>query len=419
MATVELAGDTFEAGASILHPKNLHAVHFVELLGLKRKSSPDSDSFGIWDGQQFLLKTLQAGDSLISRKVTEMINTLALLWRYGTSLLKMQNHVTDLLEKWMHFYDEDRLVYDSVEELLKSVNLYDTTQNALVDELLARGLSTRLIDELVTMITRINYGQNVSISGLAGAVSLCGSGKDLWAVEGGNWQMAAGIIRFANASLHLHEEVVSVSSTTNSRLYMLTTASGQSRECDVVVIATPLDEVKIAFSPSIELPFRQMQHTFATFVRGIINPGYFGMDSVASMPILVGTTEDPALPFSSISVLREYSESDKAYKVFSRSELTDEILDQLFRTRSSTITLDWAAYPHYHAPEKFAPFLLDQGHLYYVNAFENAASTMETTAVAAENVVRLVLSRLHGHAILKQIQSPPVSAAENYAYRDL
>lgn len=31
-----------------------------------------------------------------------------------------------------------------------------------------------------------------------------------------------------------------------------------------------------------------------------------------------------------------------------------------------------------------------------MNAFENAASTMETSAVAAENVARLIASRLFG-----------------------
>ena len=54
--------------------------------------------------------------------------------------------------------------------------------------------------------------------------------------------------------------------------------------------------------------------------------------------------------------------------------------------RKETIRINWAAYPLYHAPEVFAPFILDGRHLYYVNAFENAASTMETSAVAAENI---------------------------------
>ena len=61
--------------------------------------------------------------------------------------------------------------------------------------------------------------------------------------------------------------------------------------------------------------------------------------------------------------------------------------------RKETVRINWGAYPHYKAPEKFAPFILDGKHLYYVNAFENAASTVETSAVAAENIARLILSR--------------------------
>lgn len=68
--------------------------------------------------------------------------------------------------------------------------------------------------------------------------------------------------------------------------------------------------------------------------------------------------------------------------------------------RQETIRIDWGAYPHYSAPEVFAPFILDGRHLYYVNAFENAASTMETSAVAAENLARLILSRFFNLAPL-------------------
>lgn len=63
-------------------------------------------------------------------------------------------------------------------------------------------------------------------------------------------------------------------------------------------------------------------------------------------------------------------------------------------TRKETIRIDWPAYPHYQAPEDFAPIILDGRHLYYVNTFESAASAMETGAVAAENVARLIISRL-------------------------
>lgn len=67
--------------------------------------------------------------------------------------------------------------------------------------------------------------------------------------------------------------------------------------------------------------------------------------------------------------------------------------------RNETVKINWAAYPQYHAPERFAPLILDYGHLYYVNAFESAASSMETSTVSAENVARLILSRVSSDPI--------------------
>lgn len=94
MAVVDLDGDSFEAGGSVIHPKNLHCARFVELLRLNRTSDDDDDeSFGIWDGSQFVFQTARAGDSLFSKTITQIMNTLSLLWRYGTSLWKMQNYV--------------------------------------------------------------------------------------------------------------------------------------------------------------------------------------------------------------------------------------------------------------------------------------------------------------------------------------
>jgi prenylcysteine oxidase/farnesylcysteine lyase len=151
MAVVELAGDTFEAGASILHPKNLHAVNFVNLLGLKPRSDPDDEGFGIWNGSKFVFKTANAGDSFISKITTQILNTLAVMWRYGTSLWNMQNYVSDLLEKFLLLYQEGRPGFETVEELLKSVDLYESTQYPVQELLVKYGLSNLIIDELVTV----------------------------------------------------------------------------------------------------------------------------------------------------------------------------------------------------------------------------------------------------------------------------
>ncbi|KAI3972889.1 hypothetical protein MKX01_019547 [Papaver californicum] len=393
-ATVTIGGDTFEAGGSIIHPKNYHALNFTHLLNLKIKKPSDADSLGIWDGSQFLVKTLQ---NKKNSKLISLYNSFRLFFRYGLSLLKMDPFIKTMLGNFLNYYAdlESRPVFETVEEMLKWSNLYNLTCRTLQEELIKAGLAPKLISELITVITRINYGQSMSISGLAGAVSMAGSDDGLWAVEGGNWQIAAGLIKHSNVTLHLHEEIESVSHIEGS--YELNSTTGNTYSCGVTVIATPLDEVKIRFSPPISIPERRLQHTHATFVRGILNPAYFGMNSIVDIPECVGTIEDPSLPFTSISVLKKYSKDDMTYKIFSRAPMEDALLDQLFRTVKEVIRINWGAYPHYHAPEVYAPFVLDRLHLYYVNAFENAASTIETGAVAAENVARLILSRYCGH----------------------
>ncbi|CAK9183676.1 unnamed protein product, partial [Ilex paraguariensis] len=182
------------------------------------------------------------------------------------------------------------------------------------------------------VITRVNYGQSVSISGLAGAVSLAGSGGGLWSIEGGNWQMAFGLINHSNVELHLHEEIESISYVGN--LYELNSTRGNNYRCEVTVVATPLDELNIRFIPAISIPERKLQHTHVTFVRGLLNPAYFGLDSVSDIPELVGTIEAPDLPFTSISVLKQHSANDMTCKIFSHEPMADALLDHIFRYSS-------------------------------------------------------------------------------------
>ncbi|GJN01215.1 hypothetical protein PR202_ga18462 [Eleusine coracana subsp. coracana] len=328
LGTVTVAGDHFEAGGSIIHPRNLHARRFADLLGLAVETGADDDWLGIWDGTRFVFQTLRpppAGSSWLRRKLHGLLNSLLLFNRYGLSLLKM-----------------DRFVQVVVPFPPLRFRLYLP----------------------VLVITRINYGQSVRISGLAGAVSLAGSETGLWAVKGGNWQLPAGLLKISNATLHLQEGIDSI--TDAGDYYVLKSNIGNEYNCTVTVVATPLDEE------------------------------YFGVSSLSDIPDLIGTMELPDIPFSSISVLKKYNEDDMTYKVFSRAKLEDGLLDHIFRRRKETIRINWAAYPHYEAPEAFAPIVLDGKQLYYVNTFESAASAMETGAVAAENVARLIISRRQG-----------------------
>lgn len=89
-------------------------------------------------------------------------------------------------------------------------------------------------------------------------------------MEGGNWQMAAGLINRSDVALHLHEEIESISYL--GEYYELNSTKGNSYTCQITVVATPLDELNLHFSPPISIPERKLQHTHATFVRGALNP---------------------------------------------------------------------------------------------------------------------------------------------------
>ncbi|MFS7996033.1 putative oxidoreductase [Helianthus anomalus] len=91
MATITIAGETFEVGTSILHPKNYHALNFTNMMNFKVKGPSASDSsmsFGIWDGQTFLFKTIDSDSkSQIVQYFVTFVNSIQMLFRYGISLL--------------------------------------------------------------------------------------------------------------------------------------------------------------------------------------------------------------------------------------------------------------------------------------------------------------------------------------------
>ena len=76
------------------------------------------------------------------------------------------------------------------------------------------------------------------------------------------------------------------------------------------------------------------------------------------------------------------------WKVFSRKPLTDDQKRKLFPKATGSKEVIWLAYPHYTPPEKFLPFVLDEG-VFYVNAIEWAASAMEMSSLSAKNAALL------------------------------
>ena len=88
-----------------------------------------------------------------------------------------------------------------------------------------------------------------------------------------------------------------------------------------------------------------------------------------------------------------YPNRTTVYKIFSAEPLSDLLLDDMLQNPVVLASRDWKAYPVFSAAEQFAPFVLAPG-LFYGSAWENAASAMEMSAVAAANSALLVSQHL-------------------------
>ena len=138
---------------------------------------------------------------------------------------------------------------------------------------------------------------------------------------------------------------------------------------------------------------RPFQTTWATFVRGTPRADYFGLARPDDLPDAVLTIEDSAIPFSSLGLVAASSDGALIYKLFTREQVSESLLDELFSRRDVVEQIRWEAYPVLRPVADLPPFRLAEG-LYWVNAMEYAVSTIETQAVAARNVANLVTAQL-------------------------
>lgn len=100
-------------------------------------------------------------------------------------------------------------------------------------------------------------------------------------------------------------------------------------------------------------------------------------------------SEGADTPFSSLSPAKVFADGTSLYKLFSTKSLDTQTLHAMFANLASIGEFPWLAYPVFHPPEQFAPFKLADG-LFYNNAWENAASCMEISAISAINSALLV-----------------------------
>ncbi|MDI3280453.1 MAG: FAD-dependent oxidoreductase [Bacillota bacterium] len=384
---IEIAGNLVAAGASIAHSTNRYFVGLVEALGLRQKRYA-TKTLGTWNGQRFGFRTVGA----------RWRDRVQMLRRYGMSPLRAEGLVKQFLLRLVPVYDllDQGRGFADPQELFSTLGLYELSRQSSGDYFRRQGVSSRFLEEIIDGVSRSNYGQGSEIHALVNLVSLAGAamGGYLLSVQEGNSAVCRGLLQASGATVRTGTAVAEVSCLGGLE-YTVTTAGGDTERFDAVIVAAPLELAGIRFA-GVTLPkpswlARPFQVTHVTFVVGQLSPGYFGLRTAAELPATIMTRDSHDIPFSGIGTWGKAPGSDHTvYKVFSRQELSEELLSRLFSLRVHTLRIVWQAYPILRPETAWPPFVLNRG-LYYVNAMESGVSTMETEIMASRNAVNLLM----------------------------
>jgi len=412
LRTVDMAGMNYECGGSIIHPKNQLMVDLVQEMNLSPRP-PDH-----WNSR---FTIIDENGVLFQQSPWSYLQPLQLIYRYGIfSLLKLHYFIQGMLEDFASIYPflNDGNSVDTVEDMLKvmspnsrknkSLNNYgllDLVTISLEEELLRQSQPQNLIDELVTVAVRVNYGQMPdSVHAFVGSVALAGAEGELWAIEGGNHVLAEKLFTSSGANL-MQENVHKITRNSNGT-WNVATSNEKFLNYDMVILATPMttDTQNMSIEgldEEVNFPGKYHQ-TVATLVDGDLNPEYFGLtdDTMTETIFFV----DSKFPINSVSLLtptkfdEEIQELPNVWKVFSQQPLTVKDLSDIFSERREVKVCDWLAYPNYSTNQTLSDFVITNN-LYHINSIEWSASAMEMSVIGAKNVANIIIAKHHGKKI--------------------
>lgn len=299
--------------------------------------------------------------------------------------------------------------------------------------------------------TRVNYASNLEfIHGLGAMVAMAPEGAK--AVEGGNWQIFANMVKASGAGVGLNSAVVGIKLNADQKYEITATqesGDGEPKEArshpvvfDDVIIATPFQFANISTDENVIqhpidiIPYATLHVTlFASPYK--FSPAFFKMPPASDVPVSVLTTlgaDEEARPggagagkagFYSATLQRivmnpRTHNPEYVYKIFSPDAVTPGFMSELLGveipesfTQNGDKDSDNAAddtivnpiswfhatvfhpYPQKYPRVTFQDPILGNG-LYYTSGIESFISTMETSALMGMNVARLIIDDYAG-----------------------
>jgi len=403
LATEEVDGRKYESGGSIIHGANRYMVEYLNICGLNKKNTPEDGPFTLHRDEQVVFQ--EWGNSLLDK--------VRMVMRYGIwSLLKLDNFVTNLLTNFGNIYSKlnNGAAFLTVEELLNGMSpvsrkgkpsqeMMDLTKISLKDKLESLGIDGLLIEELVTVATRVNYGQMPDkLHAFVGAVGLAGVDGDLWAVEGGNERVVHCALEKSKAKVVKGKVGEIVKSEKSYEVkYTSDTDELATEQFDMVIIASALtsDKSGISVLPSTEEFGGSYHTTVASIIRGNLKL----QDNITTTTNFFLSPTNYLVSLAKLSPVDFNPAKDNnispVFKVFSKRPLIDTELSTLFSSIESVNVTSWLAYPSYTIDDDYGSFELFPG-LYYTSRIEWAASAMEMSVIAARNVANLAVKHWEG-----------------------
>ncbi|KAI0433173.1 prenylcysteine oxidase [Xylaria sp. FL1042] len=452
-----------ELGASIFVDVNYILSNATRDFGLTVKDPgiEEGGLLGIWDGESFVYTQ----DS----KSWDWVNLARLFWKYGTAPYYTHKLVQGTIATFLKLYEEPFFPFRSLSTRAFQLDLVKITGMTGQQFLAANKLDGPFARDIVQASTRVNYASNLEfIHGLGAMVAMAPEGAK--AIEGGNWQIFANMVKASGADLHLNAAVTDIAFNSDQK-YKVTTAlesgDGVSKEAkshavafDDVIIAAPFQFANITTDgnliqhPIDTIPYATLHVTlFASPYK--FSPAFFKMPPASDVPVSVLTTlgiDEEAQPgksgagkagFYSVTLQRivmnpRTHNPEYVYKIFSPEAVTQNFLSELLGveipesfTQDSDDNQSSAAdnavvkpiswlhatvfhpYPQKYPRVTFQDPILGNG-LYYTSGIESFISTMETSALMGMNVARLIVDDYAGIPRVKDEKLVPIPAMPHY-----
>ncbi len=255
------------------------------------------------------------------------------------------------------------------------------------------GINRKIIDDLITPITRIIYSQNAEFGGFAGLTSLLGVyNGSMYSLEDGNELLPRKLLEASGSKVELESKVNYIEKKSNGRFQVL--IGENSSVFDGIIVAAPLEGANIKFDgvPKQKYQERKYQKIYIKLLKGVVNLKYFNLDTSSKLPSVILTSKeaDPITRFS----INKSTKNESWMTITSTEPIGNDFVDEVLKKRRTFLDHTWsAAYPFFKPIQKIPPISIDNG-LLYLNAIESATSSLETSTFAALQSIKIIKKQI-------------------------